>query len=678
MRGGRLRGKLPAGWRGRWQRPILAVVVGLTVMIGFVSTLGSTDNSDAAPTKWTRPPPLTVDTTPPPPAFFSIAPGTSAPGGQVVVVAGNWYAGSAVTFTITLTTPTAGVSPRTYQWRAGADGSLREPFPAPAAAGLWQMCGKGLNSLQQTVSSCRNLLVKGDPVGAAAQSASAAPSSAPTTTLPSSDAGVPPTAEQDGITPVKESAGPAKSNTHRIWWLVEGVIAAIGLVVSYFMHHGQPTRHRRRVGSLILLVMVGGPLLMAIFVSPGPSSAPTLGLVRVQKTVSLQRSNSNTTVSAQCPAGHVVLGGGYVTDWTSSDRTSLDPLIGYLETTKANSPVPGELTYVRSLKWTSKSETGTAPLSQYWSWARADGSLHLADQIYDSKQETWKSVYDRSQPKGAALTKAYIDHGEETLIAVADTYYTTLDARTTARTVGVLVGESRPYSGEWRVVAQLPESSLQPEVVMSVTAICAPATTKSSRSGVRGARIVSASSGGNSAGSTHCRPDEVATSVGWQVGAVHGVAQASIDPATQNAQVYTGTATGNTAVLVCVPSRTIAVTSATDSASTVGGTDAGVKVACPAGTFVLGGGVTTKLVAPDGSEKAVPHVVLWSAPFSDTTFSVKVRGVVRIGDVKVPPATADGRKGMDGTGDFHVWSIERFTKNDRTDFTAQVICGRRI
>jgi len=127
-----------------------------------------------------------------------------------------------------------------------------------------------------------------------------------------------------------------------------------------------------------------------------------------------------------------------------------------------------------------------------------------------------------------------------------------------------------------------------------------------------------------------------------------------------------------------VPSKNISTTTATKSAIVEGGRDAGVKVSCPAGSFVLGGGLSTSLTAPDGSKKNVPHSVLWAAPFDDTTWSVKVRGVVRAADVKVPTATETGKAGEDGTGDFHVWSVDSFTKNDRTDFTADVICGRRI
>ena len=134
-----------------------------------------------------------------------------------------------------------------------------------------------------------------------------------------------------------------------------------------------------RSAGAIGVVVVGGLLAggVGLAMPPPKVNIPKLAVTRVQTSATIAR-NSSQTVTANCPPGQVVLGGGWSSDWDSTRIDDPQPMVRWMEA----DPV-----YV--INRAQVRLGGALPSVWYWYIARADESAHLSDQAWESNRFPW-------------------------------------------------------------------------------------------------------------------------------------------------------------------------------------------------------------------------------------------------------------------------------------------------
>lgn len=664
--------------RDRQTRPLISL---LLAVIGTL--LVSSGQADAAPD-------------------FSVSPSPADVGSTVQVTGSGWMPGSTITISVG---PQGGQADSSFDTTVGPNSSFEVSFDAPGAAGTWDICGSGSDLGAQFVYVCAPLTTRSNapnttntgttttttvdpaPVDTGDVSDTIVPN--PTPAPPTSSGNVvPPAGTPDGAAPVVDDPGSSVTDRSGVG-LAAGIgLGVVGLAVGLGAAKGLlGGTARPGVGIGIVIGTLAGSVGVIVATGPDKANVPPLGIVQVQTTATLNRGAPDSTLVAACPAGMVVLGGGYTSDWSSKNYSDLGYLIEWLETEDVGSKLnPPALTFMYPPA--STFELSGTLRSKYFSIARRDGSVHLADQVYDSKQETWLSWYQRSsaikmkKEEDSSIRvpePVFIFHSDAVAEAAADAYYYWHEFLREGYqpTAGLMVHASMPTGVGWSVTASLSKISLVPYTTVSVTAICAPIAPTTGDPGVIGARIVTNSTNGSSAAVAECAVDEFVASTGWAVGPLGSLGLALREDGavvSWSRVTYSLNMAGatQTALAVCVKKQGLASTVATGTAMTLAGRDGAATATCPSGYTALGGGFSLLSGVPGDTSYSVAHTVLGAGPSGPKSFTTKVRGALM-----VLRNVASSARPADYGGEWNLYLNEDHNTISQSSITAQVVCGKR-
>lgn len=627
-------------------------------------------------------------------ATIDVNPASVAPGGTLTIVGDEWFGTVTFVFVKGNTVLQAGNA------STGPNGGpISTTRSAPTEPGDWQLCADGQNILDGAfVSLCTSFTVTPPPTTTAKPTPTTA---APTTTLPSTSSTtsttssttvpetsttssivpptLPPTVPEpsapptspvvtvpggvDGATPVEEE--PASTDGGGLSGLtiglIVGVVALAGVGVVGLLSSGIGGRPRPAgaIGVGVVGAVIAGAL--AIAMPPPEADLPELAATRVQVSGSVGRSDSPSTITAVCPAGQVVIGGGYRSTWASATIDDTVPLIGWMDTYR--DVRTSERVYVYPRSWTTRLSSTGDVTSAYWRTARVDGTVHFADFVWPSGQRSWGGA------NVEAMAGATVPWSPVWAAAMRDIYYRVLD-QSQIRQVGVLVSASAPVEQGWQVSLQLPRTSLQSSIDVQVVAICAPITTDPGADGIVGAHIVTSAAGKGPRTAT-CPAGERALAVGWRQGVPGGVSSAAIGG--DGASVVFGGDVNNTgtAVTVCAPSAGLEVTTASASGGATGGTDGSVTARCSGSSIAVSGGATLLRRTVTGDVFGDSHTLIAAVPTGGASFGVGYRALLRnepFGSTSAP---------LNSEAPF-VSPLASFTKVDTSTVEVVAVCARRV
>lgn len=564
-------------------------------------------------------------------ATFDVAPGTVAPGEIVTASGEGWMPSEGVVLTVS---PPGGQAISALQSSADGNGRFSLALTAPSSTGTWQVCAEGNSIDQQPATECATLVTRsGGPNDPNATSTTMNGDGSTDTSLADTvdtgnsvpqpitpDDSTPSTSLPDGVVAIEGGSTDSSSSGPSGLGLSLGIgLGALGVVAGIGAWKGLiGGRSRPGVG---IVVVVGA--LVAGTVSVTASGAdtakvPKLLAVRVQSSALMIRGVAPSTVSAVCPGGTTVIGGGYTTDWNSADHSDVGYLIDWMEhftvATKADTT---KLMYVDSVGATTG--VGGTLLGKYFDIARVDRTAHLSDQLWESGHERWISYDQRTRNGGSA---SMIPTRPELVDAMADTFYRWGD--TGGSYTGVLAFESRPTPLGWSATAQLSTYSLMPSATLSVVAVCAPVAATVSDDGVLGARV----SEGYASNYAGCDADEVITAVGWKMatrGALTGTDLVG-EQANGRATVAGLSSDSDMVYSLCVKSAGLATKTASAASLTSAGYDGSAAASCPTNWIATGGTFFVRSGRTAAAAVVQPHSILSAAPTGAKTFTVGVRG----------------------------------------------------
>lgn len=621
----------------------------------------------------------------------SVDPRSVVAGGTVTVTGSDWQGEVEILFikgNVIVRAGTVQTDPN--------GGPITTTKTAPTDPGEWTVCAKGMSlSQQQQVSTCANLTVTAPATTTVAASTTTRPATttvAPTTvaestTLPSSTSSTSTTPAAlvpaelplgpDGVTDVEEEQLTKEGSglTGLAIGIGVGIIVLTGIAVVGLSTSTIGARPRPRIAiatGIVGVLIAGGS---AVVMPPPKVNVPKLELSRVQASATLKRGASLRTITAECPSGQVIVGGGFASNWDSTNRSDSAYLVNWLETETRNSPwvssvrfvLPFSVTQTLSPVGSSMPTPPSGVASKYWNVARVDGTVHLSDQVWDSKQESAASANERDRRRSEGL-----DPGEPTFIAssadvaaaAGDYFYMLHDAQATSREEmpGLHVTQSKPEGASWVVTAELSKNSLMPEVSISVVAVCAPDANNTDEPGVIGAHVV----GGDGASSVTCPSGEVVTSAGWGIAPPGYVRAVKLSGSTVEVE-------GGSAYAVCIRPDGIALSSGTGRADATTAREGSGTAACPAGSKALGGVLTATFTHADGRLfENLPQNVVAAAPVG-SGFDVTMRGVAEFW-----PVAKAGAPGVDRDQAFRINSYDEYEKLSTTSADITAICGRRV
>lgn len=620
----------------------------------------------------------------------NLAPSTVTAGGSVTISANDWVGPVTITFLKDNTVLQAGVAD------AGPNGG---PFSvvrsAPTEPGNWQVCLDGTTVATGGAYECSNLTVNAVPTTTATVPTSTAtsttlPGSTTTsTTVPDSTTttpftvpptSAPPTApptsapvtlpgSPDGSVVLDEPAGATDGSGLSgltIGLLVAvGVLTAIGVVGMLSSGIGDRPRPAGAIGVVVVGALVGGALV--IVMPPPKVNVPKLAITRVQTSATVDR-NSSQTVTANCPAGSVVVGGGWSSDWSSTRIDDPQPLVKWMETERASRYVLPRGRVILS---------NGQPLTAYWYVARGDETVHFSDQVWDSNTSSWLYLHlidiwddDAIEDRGPRPEVIDIPYRPDVAQAFAAEYYRAMDEGL-GRSVGTLVKASIPVEQGWRVTASLSPASLQTSMVLTVVANCAPLATDTGQPGVLGATIRSFSSAGSF--TVPCTAGETATAVGFTAANSAGVSTARVDPDLRSTS-FLAMNGADTATAVCVKSTGLEVRMASASSTMTGGFDGSVTATCPSGFTVLGGGMTFTWKPLGGGANSRVQAVSAALPIGSKSYGVSIRPSA----FHDPTSPATGSALIDVPDGKFAFPLVAFANHDMTEVAVDATCGRRV
>lgn len=582
-------------------------------------------------------------------AAFSLSDATVAPSATVNGTGAGWTPQSVVIITVT---PTGGQPVSSTQLVADGNGSFAISLNAPATQGTWQVCADGTGIDQAAARVCDTLTTKSPdnstttingPVTTDTVTTSdttPAPNPVPATP-PAGD--TPVTSTPDGASLIGDmGSGGGSSGPSGVGLTIGIGLGLIGVVAGAAAWKGLiGGRARPGVGIGVVVAALAGATGTVVASGSDTARIPGLHTTRVQSSALLQRGVPASTVSAVCPAGTVVIGGGYTTDWSSDDRSDVGYLINWLETT-AEVLKNGKV-QLRFVVPASVTSDGDAVRSQYLRSARSDRSFHLSDQIWNTGRESFQSYFERVV--GSSGRPAYtIPWSPDVATAAQDVFYRSEEFY--GRFAGVMVNESRPTDLGWSVTAKVSDVSLTKFATISVVALCAPLAATTGDDGVLGSRAVQAYANGTYS-VARCNSDEVVTSTGWTVG--KGVLASSAATADlSGTEVGGATEASDLVWSVCVKSEGLRVTTSSGSATTSAGYDGTASASCPTGSTATGGGFDVRHGTNPGAAVPGPHSILAATPSGAKTFTARVRGWLG-GTMSLPtsaPADSNGVFGI--------------------------------
>lgn len=613
-------------------------------------------------------------------ATLSVDPTSVAGGGSIDIEGGDWLGTVTLSFLKGNTVVQAGTA------ETGPNGgSITATRTVPNEPGAWQLCAQGMNLGDGVdMSVCVPFTITAPVTTTAAATSTAAPTTTTAeTTLP--PATVPPVSlapvelplGPDGMSDVdeetitKKGSGPSGLGIG----LGVGIIAVTGLAVVGLASSGLGSRPRPRaaIAAGIVGVLVAGGT--AVAVPPPKVNVPKLELSRVQTSAMLSRGSTLRTISADCPAGRVVIGGGFVSTWDSTYRGDLGYLINWLETETRNSSWTGSKTFVLPFNVTQvirsvDSSVPTPPdgvASKYWNATRVDGTLHLSDQVWDSKQESAFSATERARRRRDGLdagVPTFIPRSDAVVAAMSDYFYLLHDAQAPSRTdlPGLHVTQSKPERSSWVVTASLSQYSLMPQVSVTAVAVCAPDANNTDEPGVIGAHVID----DDGASSVSCPSGEVVTAAGWGIAPPGYVRAVRVTGSTVDVE-------GGAAFAVCVKAEGFATTSGSGRVDAKVIREGSGSAACPAGSLALSGALIATYTSPEGGVvDDLPQNVVAAAPVG-SGFSVTMRGFAAYW-----PKAKAGAVGVDVDNAVNVLPYEQYEKLSTSSADITAICGRRV
>lgn len=628
-------------------------------------------------------------------ASLTVDPVAVVEGGNLIVSGEEWIGDVAIVFVKGNTAIQAGSAP------SGPNGGpISITVVAPPESGAWQVCASGTNRLDmQPVSMCAPLNVT-PPAPTPPAPTPPATNSAPTTNSPSTTNNVPSTTDTgpnstvppasmvpsdsspgessstssvalappgvpglpDGISEVDEGGSSVDGSglSGLTIGTVAGIVAVTGLAIVGLASSN--ASHRPRRSTLVGIGLAGAVLAgaTAIAMPPPKLNVPKLSIVRVQNSATITRGNSQT-ITANCPAGLVVVGGGWWSDWSSARIDDIQILVNWMETYETAS---GPL-YVLPLSWTSRSSGTSEPSGDYHLLAREDGTVHYSDQIWPSGRRNWLSV---AKPGAHPLTT--IRWSEELASAMRDQYYFTIDLHP-VRQLGLLLGASMPVQQGWRVDAGLAMGSLQTSVEVQSVALCAEAAGSIGDDGVMGARIIEGPAF-NGLSSARCASNEVALGGGWKTDVPNGVSVTGLYD--DGAHQFAGAANigeRSAAVGICAKRSGLETSIVETSTNATGGFDGSAAAQCPAGWIAVGGSLRLMHENATTSRVTGPHQTVMAAlPTDARTFSSSFRGYVTY------PTKPSGRSlTVEPLG---VFPLTAYGSIDTSEVTIGATCARRV
>lgn len=635
---------------------------------------------------------------------IAVEPVSVTAGGEIELVGDDWVGLVTLTFVKGNTVLPAG----TVLTKPNG-GLITLSGKAPDEPGEWQVCAQGVSSTQQgEVSTCADLSVVAAPTASRPETTVAEPTLDETTTsIETSTSAVPvdltpvtPPLGPDGVTDVEEESISKNGSglTGLTVGVMVGIVALAGIGVAGLLKSGPEHRPRRReaIGLGIIGVLLAGAT--AIAMPPPKVNSPKLALSRVQASEVIPR-NSSKTVSATCPAGSVIVGGGWSSNWSSSRVDDVAPLVAWLDSrpgyVRAATGTTNSLQTFKSIVDSGNPVAGVdlsllADVKRdYWPFARADGTVHVSDTVWPSGNQNWKSLYDfnmwliqqdiaidEGDPIPPRPTLSDIEWSEDVRQAFVRLYYTTLDrapsgAFADTRLVGTLVGESVPFEHGWRVSATLPPWSLQTSLTLSVVALCAPLAASADDPGVLGVTLRS----GNGTGSMRasCESDERLSAIGFEGGQMRGLTRMVPNADLSGAEFTALGPPGTSLTAVCIRAGGLETTTAVATTNVSGSLDDGTAARCPTGFTVVGGGAQLSYKNLGSGLFASSTAVNTAAPVDSKSFRVVIRSP-EINFAKNP----SGPLLLDIPAVVGVFPYTAFANRDITEVVAHALCARRV
>lgn len=648
-------------------------------------------------------------------ATLSVAPTPVAPGADVFVSGNDWVGDVVIVFIqgqLAIQAGTAQTGPN--------GGPISITVPAPQETGTWQVCA---NSVQQPlpdpVCADLNVEIPTQPTNAPPTTVNQAPTTTPAnanSTLPTDSSSpdtepsdessttsivalAPPVfpVEPDGISDVdEESRSTSGSGLSGLTiGLVAGIVAltGVGVVGLAVSREGHRPRRRAAIG----VGLVGGILAgaTAIAMPPPKVNIPKLSLSRVQVTEEVLR-DAKKTVTAECPDDTVIVGGGWSSDWSSTRVDDVAPLVAWMDRQPNYVLRPPATT--NSMATFASVETDapfvdrsllTQVNSDFWLFARGDGSVHASDSVWPSGNRSWKSLYDFNN--WLVQQEEAIDNGnpvppkpevmdlpwsEDIRKAFVSLYYTWMDRAPSGvfadtRLVGTLVNESMPFEHGWRVTVSLPSWSLQKSLALSVVALCAPLAASVDEPGVLGVALRSMK--GTEMLIARCKAGERLSSIGFDAGEMRGIVSAIPTKDLAGSEFTVINRTGGSLTSVCVRSDGLETTSVTSMTNVSGGYDDGTTASCPSGFSALGAGAQ------------FVYKELGSGRLASAT-AVSSLNIIGPKDVNVAfrspninfPRNPSGPLLLDIPRMVGVYPRTAYATSDITEVTVHAICARRV
>lgn len=660
-------------------------------------------------------------------ASLEVTPDNVVPGGSLVVSGEEWLGDVAVVFVKGNSVLQAGTA------ASGPNGGpISITVTAPSEAGSWQVCANGVNRLDgQSVSTCAPVTVSppspspqttsNSPTSAVQEPSTTAvptsPTQAPnsTTASPNSSSSVPtnvisvePSTSSsialdrpaipvvpDGVSAVdEESASTEGSGLSGLTiGLVAGIVAVTGLGIVGLV--SSQARHRPRRGTLVGIGLTGAVLAgaTAIAMPPPKLNVPKLSISRIQVSDSVPK-NAMKTVTATCPAGSVVIGGGWSSDWSSTQVDDVQPLVEWMEKQPEFVLRPPDTT--NSLETYRSVEPIVVGVnldllrdvrSDYWDYARTDGTVHFSDTVWPSSNFSYRSVrdynnwlieqeinIDEGRPVPPMPEMKDIAWSEEIRQAFVREYYTTFDrlgkifAR--SRFVGALVSESVPIEQGWKVSITNPTWSLQSMLTVQVVALCVPLAASTDDPGVLGVSLRPQS--GPWKVISPCSSDETLTSMGFRSVNMGGVASMVPGAGLRSAEFEATPEAAATVVAVCVRKDGLETTSTTASTTVSGGYDDGTTATCPSGYTVTGGGIDLDYRELGSSASSAATAVSTAIPVGSKNFSA----VIRSPELSWPRSPSGSP--LLQIGGYTKFSHTAYSQVDSTGMTVHALCAKRV
>lgn len=610
-------------------------------------------------------------------------------------------------------------------------GSISIAVTAPTESGSWQVCASGINRLDgQPMSTCSSFEVT-PPAPSPPQTTNSPQSTvnqAPTTTQASNSTtqasntttivsnttssvsadisavesstsssvtlerpAVP--SEPDGISEVEEETPSTEGSglSGLTIGLVAGIVAVTGLGIVGLV--SSSARHRPRRGTLVGIGLAGAALAgaTAIAMPPPALNVPKLSMSRVQVGEGVPK-NSTRTITATCPSGTVIIGGGWASDWSSTQVDDVQPLVEWMEKEPGYVIVPpGTLNSFD--KFSASDGDGVNPdlytnvRSEFWDHARTDATVHISDTVWPAPYVSYRSARDQNlwvirsnadsdagkpiQPRPEVSNIAW---SEEIRQAFVRRYYTTFDRLGTyyvrSRFVGALVSESRPIEQGWRVTITNPKWSLQAMLDVHVVALCAPLAASTNDSGVLGVTLRSKSGPWNVLST--CSSNEVLTSMGFSSPDLGGVASMLPNTGLSGGTFNAMSEKSATLVAVCVRKDGLEVTSASASTTVSGGHDDGTTAVCPSGYTITGGGMDFSYRQLSSSASTAAIAVGTAIPVGSKNFNV----VIRSPEIAWPQSPSGTP--LLNVGSVTAYAHTDYSKVDSTEMTVHALCAKRV